>query len=62
MKKEDEDKKTILLLGKKLADIVYALSQVDEYAYIESVVEDLEQQIEIGYNLIAQYDDWEVEM
>lgn len=62
MKKEDEDKKTILLLGKKLADIVYALSQVDEYAYIESVVEDLEQQIEIGYNLIAQYDDWEVEI
>lgn len=62
MKKEDEDKKTILFLGKKLADIVYALSQVDEYAYIESVVEDLEQQIEIGYNLIAQYDDWEVEM
>lgn len=58
---EEQNRQKVLILSRKLASVVYALTQVDEYGYIESVIDDLNEQIETGYSIIAQYDNWEVE-
>ena len=60
---KDINRYSIMLLGNELADIVYCLTQVDDYQYIEQLYEDLHQQVEAGYQILEQYDgyDWVIE-
>ena len=62
-KEEDVNHYSIMLLGNQLADIVYCLTQVDDYQYIEQLYEDLHQQVEAGYQILEQYDgyDWVIQ-
>ena len=55
---EDISRCKVLLLAQELANIIYCAEQKDEYEYIESVFGDLYDQIDIGYNILEQYDDW----
>lgn len=56
---KDINRYSIMLLGNELADIVYCLTQVDNYQYIEQLYEDLHQQVEAGYQILEQYDDYD---
>ena len=56
---KDINRYSIMLLGNELADIVYCLTQVDDYQYIEQLYEDLHQQVEAGYQILEQYDDYD---
>lgn len=58
---KDINRYSIMLLGNELSDIVYCLTQVNESEYIEQLFEDLRIQIEVGYKILEQYDDWEIE-
>lgn len=56
---KDINRYSIMLIGNKLANIVYCLTQVDEFQYIEQLYEDLHQQVEVGYQILEQYDDYD---
>lgn len=56
---KDINRYSIMLLGNELAGIVYCLTQVDNYQYIEQLYEDLHQQVEAGYQILEQYDDYD---
>lgn len=59
LQEKDINRYSIMLLGNKLANIVYCLTQVDNYQYIEQLYEDLHQQIEAGYQILEQYNDYD---
>lgn len=58
---KDINRYSIMLIGNKLANIVYYLTQVNEFQYIEQLFEDLHMQLEAGYQILEQYDEWEIE-
>ena len=60
---KDINRYSIMSIGSQLANIVYCLTQVDEFQYIEQLYEDLHQQVEAGYQILEQYDgyDWVIE-
>lgn len=58
---KDINRYSIMLIGNELADIVYCLTQVNEFQYVEQLFEDLHIQLEAGYQILEQYDEWEIE-
>lgn len=58
---KDINRYSVILIGNELADIVYCLTQVNESEYVEQLFEDLHMQLEAGYQILEQYDEWEIE-